>query len=103
MPFGNSSGCLSRRDTVRIARRVNAGNTLDVLQVPKGRLKLHSHSHFSRPFGTRIGANANPALKRWAIIVCPSGTAAVRRNPNSRKALEPSLICVGSCETFAAG
>ena len=88
MPFGNSSECLSRRDIVRIARRFNAGNTLAAVQVPKGRLKLHSHSHFSRPFGTRIGGDVNPALKRGAIVVCPSGTAAVRRNPNSRKAVQ---------------
>src|ERR1043166_583445 len=91
MPFGKSSRCLSRRDAMRIARRFNAGNMTAVVQVPKGRLKLHSHSHFSRPSGTRIGGDVNPALKRWAIVVCPSGTAAVRPDANSRKALKPAL------------
>ena len=58
---------------MRIARRFNAGNTLAGVPVPKGRLKLHSHSHFNRPFGTRIGGDVDPALKRWAIVVCPFG------------------------------
>src|ERR1051325_1585977 len=87
MPFGKSSGCLSRRDAMRIARRFNAGNMTAVLQVPKGRLKLHSHSHFNRPFGTRVGGDVNPALKRRAIVFCPSGTGEVRRDWNSRRSV----------------
>ena len=29
---------------------------------------------FSRPFGTYLAGRAHPALKRWAILGCPSGT-----------------------------
>jgi len=28
----------------------------------------------NRPFGTESCGNAYPALKRWAIVICPSGT-----------------------------
>jgi hypothetical protein len=28
----------------------------------------------SRPFGTSYRLAADPALKRWAILICPSGT-----------------------------
>ena len=31
-------------------------------------------AEFSRPFGTYATSNLNPTLKRWAILVCPSGT-----------------------------
>ena len=32
--------------------------------------------YVSRPFGTYRAGRAHPALKRWAILVCPSGTGA---------------------------
>ncbi len=31
--------------------------------------------NLSRPFGTRDLLASNPALKRWAILACPFGTA----------------------------
>ncbi len=31
-------------------------------------------TEFSRPFGTSLAAHRHPALKRWAILECPSGT-----------------------------
>lgn len=37
----------------------------------------------SRPFGTGLALACDPALKRWAIIVCPFGTTDwVRRYGN---------------------
>ena len=57
-----------------IARRFNAGKAMDGLRVPEGRLK--KLAAFSRPFGTEWGDWAsNPALKRRAILGCPSGTS----------------------------
>src|SRR2546423_6998718 len=40
--------------------------------------------HLNRPFGTYASLTANPALKRRAIVVCPSGTqtALVISNPS---------------------
>ncbi|HEX5218451.1 MAG TPA: hypothetical protein VFZ59_02700 [Verrucomicrobiae bacterium] len=55
---------------------------LAAVRVPKGRLKVPRS--FSRPFGIRIHGPVNPALKRWAIVICPSGTVATRRDPNSK-------------------
>ena len=56
-------------------------------RVPKGTVET---TCFNRPFGTYCAARAHPALKRWAILVCPSGTGAelglheggCRSNPN---------------------
>jgi hypothetical protein len=35
--------------------------------------------NFSRPCGTRASSVLNPALKRRAIFICPSGTIPLRR------------------------
>ena len=66
-----------------IARRFNAGKNQGMAQVPKGRLnglrvacEDGCHQRISRPFGTKTSANSNPALKRRALIGCPSGTSA---------------------------
>ena len=60
----------------RIARRFNAGKNRGMAQVPKGRLnglrvacEDECHQRISRPFGTKISANSNPALKRRAIVM----------------------------------
>jgi hypothetical protein len=57
---------------LKIARRFNAGMAPIASQVPKGRLK--PINHFSRPFGTLDLPATYPALKRRAILECPSGT-----------------------------
>ena len=54
-----------------IARRFNAGDRVRALEVPEGRLKI---VEFKRPVGTQVISGQNPALKRRAIILCPSGT-----------------------------
>ena len=46
----------------------------------------------SRPFGTSPGGRAHPALKRWAILICPSGTGAAPRLPNAAYHSNPSDI-----------
>ena len=38
---------------------------------PEGTVEDH---RLSRPFGTNPCDRAHPALKRWAILICPSGT-----------------------------
>ena len=59
MPFGNSANHVSRRDSVSIARRFNAGNDGPEDPVPKGRLKSclegsGSGWGFNRPCGTGL-------------------------------------------------
>jgi len=39
VPSGNAPGVLSRRDSVKLARRLNAGMRQRTSRVPKGRLK----------------------------------------------------------------
>ena len=56
----------------RIARRFNAGSGRTEGQVPKGR--PNRPLVFSRPFGTGFVCRLIPALKRRAILRCPSGT-----------------------------
>jgi hypothetical protein len=57
---------------MRIAQRFNAGIEVWFYQVPKGRLNVRS---VGRPFGTYVYGRPCPALKRWAILRRPSGTA----------------------------
>ncbi len=85
MFFGNSSR-LSRRDTLKVAQRFNAGMSVQRNPVPKGRLKNPARRvvSFVPPGLGALLHSAIPALKRWAIITCPSGTNSPR---NSRKAL----------------
>src|SRR5439155_8091956 len=67
----------------------------------------------SRPFGTRDLLAPNPALKRWAILACPFGTARQRsshadKRPRCpaydywsmtrlRREREFTLLCTSSC------
>jgi hypothetical protein len=46
-------------------------------QVPTGRLQIVLL--FSHPFGTYAFATIDPALKRWAILECHSGTTGMAR------------------------
>ena len=86
MPFGNSVNHVSRRDSVKIARRFNAGNDGPEGSVPKGRLKscVEASGDSSVPSGLVPVGSCHPALKRRAIVACPSGT---NTRANSRKAL----------------
>ena len=70
MPFGNSGGPLSRRDTATIAQRFNTGTgPLCVAPVPKGRLNPSSagrvafRSALGRPFGTWGLMSAKPSVE----------------------------------------
>ena len=83
MPFENSS-LLSRRDIMKIAQRFNAGFCDEIARSPGGTIEV-----FYRPSGTRLPFGLNPALKRWAIVGCPSGTNGC---PNIRKALTLARI-----------
>src|SRR6059036_550248 len=67
---------LSRRDILRIARRFNAGKHPAWHTSPEGTAEgWRVGLDLSRPFGTRDLFACNPALKRWAILPCPFGTA----------------------------
>src|SRR5271157_2295900 len=70
MPFGNSSGPWSRRDTTTIAQRFNAGTGEScVAPVPKGRLNPSSAGRvpfrpaLGRPFGTWGHLAAKPSVE----------------------------------------
>jgi len=70
MPFGNSTGFLSRRDTTTIAQRFNAGTgQFCVPPVPKGRLnpstagRVPFRPAFGRPFGTWGVLTARPSVE----------------------------------------
>jgi len=70
MPFGNSSGPLSRRDITTIAQRFNAGTgQFCVAPVPKGRLNPTSAERVlltpavGRPFGTCGRLTAKPSVE----------------------------------------
>src|SRR5947208_3133208 len=68
----------SRRDILRIARRFNAGKHPAGPTSPEGTAEEWCvRFDLSRP-GTRDLLASNPALKRWAILACPSGTAKQR-------------------------
>src|SRR2546426_12844577 len=85
--IANESGCLpggkgsshvpvSRRDILRIARRFNAGKHPARHTSPEGTAEgCGVGLDLSRPFGTGDLLASNPALKRWAILACPFGTA----------------------------
>ena len=70
MPFGDSSGPLSRRDTTTIAQRFNAGTGQScVAPVPKGRLipssagRVPFRPALGRPFGTWGPMTAKPSVE----------------------------------------
>ena len=70
MPFEDSSGSLSRRDTTTIAQRFNAGTgQFCVGPVPKGRLNPPSTERVlfrpvvGRPFGTWVCLTAKPSVE----------------------------------------
>ena len=74
MPFANSQRAVPKGH-VRIAQRFNAGMAGKRSRVPKERLNCGARGlGFSRPFGTYAHRAAIPALKRRAILRCPSGT-----------------------------
>ena len=52
----------------------------------------------SRPFGTYSARHAHPALKRWAILVCPSGTGAEPPLSDGGYRSNPSGIGRLACE-----
>ena len=56
-----------------VAQRFNPGCRCRARRVPKGRMK---NNPLNRPFGTQTCRTAVPALKRWAILVHPSGMEA---------------------------
>ena len=91
MPFGNSANRVSRRDIMRIARRFNAGNDAPEDPVLKGRLKscVEASGDSSVPSGLVPVGSCHPALKRRAIVACPSGT---NTRTNSRKVLSLVLV-----------
>jgi hypothetical protein len=69
--------CQSRSDAMTIARHFNAGLNVKSIQVPEGRPTFSNEMMgnaeiirhpFSRPCGTRAGADEYPALKRRAIL-----------------------------------
>ena len=66
------TGAFVPKGHLRIARRFNAGSGRVEGQVPKGRPNRRLVS--SRPFGTGFFCGLIPALKRRAILRCPSGT-----------------------------
>jgi hypothetical protein len=69
-------GFLSRRDSVKIARRFNAGTRSKDQQSPEGTadFSFSSPCVCSRPFGTQVVCAAVPAVNCRAIVECPSGT-----------------------------
>jgi hypothetical protein len=95
---------LPRRDIPIIARRFNAGMLATPGRVPKGRLKDGANScPFSRPVGTRILSTTIPALKRWAIFICPSGTCISKYQNGIQVSATPNAFhplrtdCFASC------
>ncbi len=56
-----------------IAQRFNAGINSGIGKVPKGRLSVPGIISVV-PSGLDSYLHSNPALKRWAILKCPSGT-----------------------------
>jgi hypothetical protein len=60
---------------MRLAQRFNAGEPTRGDLSPEGAAERTDLAlEFSRPFGTRRVFARFPALKRWASLVCPSGT-----------------------------
>src|SRR5258708_21598108 len=92
-PFGNSAWSMSWRDIPRIAQRFSVGLNCGDEQVPRGRLmRLRTAPHSAVPSGLGTSDNGFPTPKRWAIVACPSGTAACRlRRIILQKALRSGL------------
>src|SRR2546425_6317349 len=79
-------GCL------RIAQRFSVGEMMPREPSPEGTAEFDScPAPISRPFGTCARFVTDPTLKRWAILVCPSGTA-----PCNRSSKFPKRIGVGT-------
>jgi hypothetical protein len=55
---------------------------------------VSTESSFGRPYGTRVCFSANPALKRWAMLSCPSGASPMSGRPSSRFAQLFFLITI---------
>src|SRR6185503_12464032 len=87
---------LSRRDILRIARRFNAGKNPAGYTSPEGTAEgWGAGLDLSRPCGTRDRLAPNPALKRWAILACPFGTAKQRSCHAGKTALVSSSTTRG--------
>src|ERR1035437_79775 len=54
----------------------------------------------NRPFGTQRCMATVPALKRWAIVVCPSGTKVKTRLPDAGHPPNPSALGRNRCPTL---
>ena len=81
---------------MKIARRFNAGNVSAVVQVPKkGRLKSPFQFAFQPSLRGSSPFHLNPALKRWAIVGCPSGTAKSPRRLVCEMEVENLHLAVG--------
>src|SRR5437660_4850860 len=80
--LGGTGDChvpLSRRDLLRIARRFNAGKHRARHISPEGTTEGWAmRFELGRPIGTQDLLVSNPALKRWAIVGRPFGTATQR-------------------------
>ena len=48
---------------------------------------------FSRPFGTNVACRAYPTLKRWAIVICPSGTGSSQPHRADRATCSATRGC----------
>ena len=76
---------------VRIAQRFNAGESVRCSLSPGGTADGTALApEFSRPFGTWPFVALFPALKRWAILTCPSGTRPAREPVEFAKGMGPS-------------
>ena len=77
MPLG--FGPLHPRGMIENSPAFQRWDSPQIVQSPAGTAEkipfTGQSSALSRPFGTRLPGWPNPALKRWAIAVCPSGTA----------------------------
>ena len=75
---------------MRIARRFNAGKHMVLHPSPEGTAEgFRVELDVSRPFGTHDLLARNPALKRWAILACPFGTARQR----SFRSVKTAPVC----------
>jgi len=64
------------------------------------RLTVTETDDFGRPVGTYLHSISDPALKRWAILVCPSGTESARltADPGENELQPPAAKC-GICRS----
>src|SRR5271157_5783871 len=94
MPFGNSSQRSSRRDSMKIAQRFNAG--LDAhkrSQAPPGAAETEMENRSAAPMGLAGFSNAKPSVETLGYCRIPlRGKELRQRHANSRKALGPTQM-----------